>query len=119
MNWRVFSTKVNNAYFLNVIKRILKLDKTPSAIEQSKEPAAKLKSEMTIARETETVQLTELLSSAKGIRVKTSETPQNTDLDMQTSLGIDKALEIIQGDMTKNISELAEIDRCVKKITKT
>ena len=104
---------------LNVMKRILNLDKTPSAREQSREAAAKLKSELMIGKETETVQLTELSSSAKDIQVKTREAPQNTYLDMQTFLEIGKALEIIQSELTKNISELTEIDRGIKKITKS
>ena len=43
----------------------------------------------------------------------------NAFLDMQTFLGIDKVLEIIQGELTKNISELTEIDRRIKKTTKS
>ena len=47
------------------------------------------------------------------------ETSQNTDLDMQELLMIDKLSQLIQGELVKNNSELTKIDKCIKKIAKS
>ena len=44
----------------------------------------------------ESIFLEDLSSLAKDIHIKTREALQNTDLDMQEFLGIDKALQSIQ-----------------------
>ena len=59
----------------------------------------------------ESIPLLELSSLAEDIHVKTREASQNTDFDMRKSLGIDKASQIIQGELTNNISKLMEIDK--------
>ena len=53
-----------------------------------------------------------------GIHVKTREASQNTDLDMGEFLGIDKALQSIQGELLNNTSKLTEIDKRIKRDTK-
>ena len=63
------------------------------------------------------IPLTELSSLAENINVKTREAPQNTDLDMWEFVGIDKALQTIQGELLNNASILAEIDERIKKIS--
>lgn len=47
------------------------------------------------------------------------ETSQNTDLDMQQLLMIDKISQLIQGELVKNNSKLTKIDECMKKIAKS
>ena len=56
-----------------------------------------------------------LSSLAEDINVKTHKVPQNTDLDIREFLGIDKALQTIQGDLKNNASKLTEINTCIKK----
>ena len=46
------------------------------------------------------------------------EVSENTDLDMREFLGIDKALQSIQGELLNNISKLTEINKRIKRDTK-
>ena len=46
------------------------------------------------------------------------EVSENTDLDMREFLGIDKALQSIQGEHLNNISKLTEINKRIKRDTK-
>ena len=48
----------------------------------------------------------------------TREASQNTNLDMREFLGINKALQNIQGDFLNNTSKLTEIDKRIKRNTK-
>ena len=54
----------------------------------------------------------------EDIHVKTGEASQNTDLDMREFLGIDKALQSIQGELLNNTSKLTEINKRIKRDTK-
>ena len=63
----------------------------------------------------EGIPLKELLSLAEHIHVKTPEESQITGLDMREFLGIDKALQSIQGELLNNTSKLTEIDRRIQK----
>ena len=47
------------------------------------------------------------------------ETSQNTDLDMQELLMIDKISQLIQDELVKNNSKLTKINKCMKKIAKS
>ena len=62
--------------------------------------------------------LEKLSSLAKDIHIKTQEASQNTDLDMREFLGIDKALQSIQGELLNNTSNLTEINKSIKRDTK-
>ena len=66
----------------------------------------------------ESVPLKELSSLAEDILVKTREVSQNTDIDMREFVGIDKALQSIQGEVLNNTSKLSEIDKRIKRDTK-
>ena len=48
----------------------------------------------------------------------TREASQNTNLDMREFLGINKALQNIQGELLNNTSKLTEIDKRIKRDTK-
>ena len=50
----------------------------------------------------ESIPLKELSSLAEDILVKTREVSQNTDIDMREFVGIDKALQSIQGEVLNN-----------------
>ena len=60
-----------------------------------------------------------LSSLTEDIHVKTPEASQNTDLDMREFLGVDKALQTMQGELTNNTSKLTEINELIKKIAKS
>ena len=66
----------------------------------------------------ESIPLKELSSLAEDIHIKTWEASQDTLLDMRKFLGIDKALQSIQGELLNNTSKLTEIDKCIKRDTK-
>ena len=66
----------------------------------------------------ESIPLEELSLLVENIHIKTREAPQNTDLDTREFLGIDKALQSIQGELLNNTSKLTEINKCNKKDTK-
>ena len=59
-----------------------------------------------------------LSSLVEDIHVKTRETSQNTDIDMQEFLGVDKALQSMQGELLNNTSKLTKINKRIKRDTK-
>ena len=67
---------------LNIMKSVLSLNETPSALERSFKAATKLNRELPTDLEMESILLMELSSLAEDIHVKTREASQNTDLDM-------------------------------------
>ena len=77
---------------LNIMKSVLSLDETPSALERSFKAATKLNCELPTDLEMESIPLEELSSLVEDIHVKAREASQNTDLDLREFLGIDKAL---------------------------
>ena len=96
----------------------LSLDETPFALERSFKAATKLNRELPTDLEMESIPVEELSSLAKDIHVKTREASQNTDLDTREFLGIDKALQSIQGELLNNTSKLTETDKWIKRDTK-
>ena len=54
----------------------------------------------------------------EDVRVKIREVSQNANLDMREFLGIDKALESIQGELSNNTSKLKKIDKRIQRDTK-
>ena len=62
----------------------------------------------------ETIPLEELSSLVEDIHVKKRETSQNIDLDMREFLGINKALQSIQGEFLNNTSKLTKINKSIK-----
>ena len=103
---------------LNTMKNILGVDETPPALEGSFKVATKLKGELPKGLEMESLSLEELSSLVENIHVKTREASQNTDLDMREFLGIEKALQSIQGELLNNTSKLTEINKSIKRDTK-
>ena len=103
---------------LNIMKSVLSLDETPSALERSFKAATKLRRELPTDIEMDSIPLERLSSLVEDIHVKTREASQNTDLDMREFLGIDKALQSIQGELLNNTSKLTEINKSIKRDTK-
>ena len=61
----------------------------------------------------------ELSHLAEDIHAKTRKASQNTDLDMQEFLGIDKAFPTIQGELVNNTSKLTGINERIEKRVKS
>ena len=95
---------------LNLMENVLSLDETPSGLERSAKAATTLKSELPKDLQMKSIQLEELSSLVEDIHVKTREASHNTDLHMREFLGIDKALQSIQGELLNNTSKLTEIN---------
>ena len=66
----------------------------------------------------ESISPIERLSLVEDIYVKTQAASQNTDLDMQEFLGVDKVLQSIQDELLNNTSKLTEVDKRIKRDTK-
>ena len=93
------------------MENFLGIDKTPPALEKSFNAATILIRELPTDLEMETIPLKELQSLTENFHVKTREASQNTDLDMPEILGIDKALQSIQGELLNDTSNLTEINK--------
>ena len=100
------------------MKIFLGIDETPPALKKSFKAASKLRAGLPTDLETESIPLKELSSLAEKIQVKTREASQNIDLDRRKFLGIDKALQSIQGELLNNTSKLTEINKSIKRDTK-
>ena len=99
-------------------QEFLGVDKMPPVLERSVRAATKLKGELPTYLQMESIPLKDLLSLAEDVHFETREAIQNTDLDMREFLGIDKALQSIQGELVNNTSKLTEIDKRIEKDTK-
>ena len=95
---------------LNTVKNFLGINTAP-VLERSISVASKLKSELPTDLQMDSIPLKELSSLVEDIHVKTREASQNTDLNMRELLGIDKALQSMQGKLLNKIDKLInEID---------
>ena len=97
------------------MKDILGIDKTPPALERPLKTATKLKAGLPTDLEIESIPIKELSSLAEDIHVKICEASQNK---IREFLVIDRALQIIQGELLNNTSKLTEIDKRIKRDTK-
>ena len=97
------------------MKDILGIDKTPPALERSLKTATKLKAGLPTDLEIESIPIKELSSLAEDIHVKICEASQNK---IREFLVIDRALQIIQGELLNNTSKLTEIDKRIKRDSK-
>ena len=100
------------------MKHFLGADETPPALERSLRTATKLRRDLLTDLEMESIPLKDLSSLVEGIHVKTREASQNTTLDMREFLGIDKALQSVQGELVNNTVKLTEINKRIEKDAK-
>ena len=100
------------------MKNFLGIKATPLLLEQSISGAIKLKAELPIDLQMESIPLKYLASLVEDIHVKTREALQNTDLDMREFLRTDSVLQDIQDELLNNTSKLTEIDKRIKRDTK-
>ena len=103
---------------LNIMKSVLSLEETQSALDRFVKDATKLKGQLPTDLEMESTPLKDLSFLAEDIHVKTREASQNTDLDKRELLGIDRALQSIQGELLNNASKLTEINKPIERDTK-
>ena len=103
---------------LNTMKSVLILDEKLPALERSFKAKTKLKAGLPTDLEMESIPLEELSSLVEDIHFKTREASPNTELNMREFLGIDKALQSIQGELLNNTSKLTEIDKRIERETK-
>ena len=103
---------------LKGMKIFLDTDEIPPALERSFKAATNFKRELPTDIEMESISLMAISSLTEDVHVKTREASQNTDLDVREFLGIDKALQTIQGELVNNISKLTEINERIKKESK-
>ena len=92
--------------------------KHPPTLEKSVKAAFKLNRDLPTDLEMESILLKDLSSLVEDIHIKRREASQNADLDMQELLGIDKALQSIQGELVNNTSKLTEINKRIERGTK-
>ena len=102
---------------LTPMKNFLNLEQTPPSIDRSIKAANLLKSEIPTQTDIETIPLFDLPSVVEEIHIKTREASQNTDLDMREFLGIDKALQSINGELRNNTAKLSELNKRIKRDT--
>ena len=103
---------------LNIMKSVLSLEETQSALDRFVKAATKLKGELPMDLEMESIPLKDFSFLAEDIHVKTREASQNTDLDKRELLGIDRALQSIQGELLNNAAKLTEINKRIERDTK-
>ena len=102
---------------LTLMKKFLNLEQTPPSIDRSIKAANLLKSEISTQTDLETISLFDLSSVVEEIQIKTREASQNTDLDIREFLGIDKALQSINGELRNNTAKLSQLDKRIKRDT--
>ena len=93
-------------------------DETLSVKERSFKAATKFNRELRADIEMENMYLRSLLSLAEDIHAETREASQNTNLDMREYLGMDKALQAIQGKLTNNAPKLTVVHESTTKNSK-
>ena len=96
----------------------MSLDQAPPSLERLVNAATKLKNELPTDLQMQSIPLKEFSSLVEDISIKTREASQNTDLDMREFLGINKALQNIQGEHLNDTSKLTEIDKRIQRDTK-
>ena len=91
---------------LNVMKNMLGLDETPSRLERSRTAARKLASIIPTDLQMDNIPLQDLSRIITTVEHEVKEASQNTDLDMRELLGLDKALQRVQGELANNLGKL-------------
>ena len=99
----------------NTMKSVLSLDQTPPSLERLISATTRIKAELPTVLQIESIPLKDLLSLVADIHVKTREASNNVNLDMREFLGIDKALQSIQGELLNNTSKLSELSKRIKR----
>ena len=94
---------------LNAMKNMLGLDETSSQSERSKTAARKLAQITPTDLRMENISMEDLAKTIPIVERGVKEASQNTDLDMREMLGLDKALQRVQGELANNLGKLTLI----------
>ena len=100
---------------VNVMKNMLGLDETPSRLERSKTAARKLASIIPTDLQMDNIPLQDLSKTITTVEHEVKEASQNTDLDMREMLGLDKALQRVQGELANNLGKLTSIKEHIER----
>ena len=101
------------------MKSVLSLDETPPSPKRLISAATKLKSELPTYLQMESILLKKLSSLVEDLHIKARVASQQSTLDMGEFLGIDKALQSIQGELLNNTSSLPKLINVSKAIPKS
>ena len=104
---------------LNIMKSVLSLDETPPSPKRLISAATKLKSELPTDLQMESILPKKLSSLVEDLLIKARVASQQSTLDMGEFLGIDKALQSIQGELLNNTSSLPKLINVSKAIPKS
>ena len=100
---------------VNVMKNMLGLDETPSRLERSKTAARKLASIIPTDLQMDNISMEDLSRTITTVEHEVKEASQNTDLDMREMLGLDKALQRVQGELANNLGKLTSIKEHIER----
>ena len=92
---------------------MLGLDETLS--ERSKTAARKLTQIIPTDLEMENISMQDLSRTITTVEHEVKEASQNTDLDMREMLGLDKALQRVQGELANNLGKLTSIKEHIER----
>ena len=104
---------------LNITKSVLSLDETPPSPKRLISAATKLKNELPTDLQMKRILLKKLSSLVEDLHIKARVASQQSTLDMGEFLGIDKALQSIQGELLNNTSSLPKLINVSKAIPKS
>ena len=91
------------------------IDTTPSRLERSRTAARKLASTIPTDLQMDNISLQDLSKTITTVEHEVKEASQNTDLDMWEMLGIDKALQRVQGELANNLGKLTLINEHIER----
>ena len=100
---------------VNVMNNMLGVDATPSKLERSRAAARKLANIIPTDLQMDNISLQDLSKTLTTVEHEVKEASQNTDLDMREMLGLDKALQRVQGELANNLGKLTLINEHVER----
>ena len=95
---------------VNVMKNMLGLDETPSRL-----AARKLASIIPTDLQMDNISMEDLSRTITTVEHKVNEASQNTDLNMREMLGLDIALQRVQGELANNLGKLTSIKEHIER----
>ena len=99
----------------NAMKNMLGLDTTPSQSDRSKTAARKLASIIPTDLQMDNISMEDLSRTITTVEHEVKEASQNTDLNMREMLGLDKALQRVQGELANNLGKLTSIKEHIER----
>ena len=100
---------------VELLRNMLGLDATPLQPERSKTAARKLASIIPNDLQMDNISMQDLSGIITTVEHEVKEASQNTDLDMREMLGLDKALQRVQGELANNLGKLTSIKEHIER----